>query len=524
MLKPADDRELELAIAFGLFRHRAEQRVRRMEKWFATTLTSIGDGVVAADLHGSVTYMNAMAERLTEWDFDSGRHRHIHDVVRLIDETDLSEIEIPMAQVIAGEVVIGLSARTALCRRSGSRLPIDESASPIRDEHDHIIGVVIVFRDVTEQRRLADELRQTQKLEAVGRLAGGVAHEFNNLMTVVLGNSELLANDSRLDDGLREPVKDIWLAGQRAAVLTRQLLTFGRKQVFQSRPIDVNVCISEIAGMLKRLIGDHVTLETRLDAAPAIIKADRGQLEQAIVNLAANGRDAMPSGGTLTITTRTEPSTVVVEVSDTGTGMNNEVLDHLFEPFFTTKAVGQGTGLGLAAVHGAVTSSGGRIQVDSVVGRGSRFSISFPALQGVAASDVPSAPAVSFDGRGQTALVVDDEPSVRELVARILARTGLDVIEAHDARDALQKARDHGCDLHLLVTDIVTPSGSGVELARRLATTYPTMKTILMSGYAERALVPLRSGDVGAVFVQKPFAPTELLARVRDLLSPRKTT
>src|SRR5206468_1762523 len=354
VLKPVDDRELEVAIAVARYRHQAERRVKQMEHWLATTLTSIGDGVIAMDLNGRVTFMNPVAQRLTGWDLETAMNRQVQEIMPLINEDDLTEIENPARRVLSGGIVLGLSPRTAMVRRSGERMPIDDCAAPVRDEHGNITGVVLVFRDATEQRRRAEVIRQTQRLEAVGRLAGGVAHEFNNLMTVVLGCSELVLDDRRLHTGLRDAIVDIRGAGDRAATLTRQLLTFGRKRPFRPEALDLDAVITDIAGMLDRLLGDHIALKKNLNARPAAIKADRSQIEQLVINLAANGRDAMPSGGTLTISTSRDSTTAVLEVSDTGVGMTPEVKDHLFEPFFTTKDAGKGTGLGLAAAYSTV--------------------------------------------------------------------------------------------------------------------------------------------------------------------------
>jgi two-component system, cell cycle sensor histidine kinase and response regulator CckA len=520
ILKPVDDRELEIAIAVARYRHQAERRVKQMERWLATTLTSIGDGVISLDLNGRVTFINAVAQRLTGWDLATAMNRHVQEVMPLINEDDLTEVENPVRQVLSEGVVLGLSARTAMVRRSGERIPIDDSAAPVRDEHGNIIGVVLVFRDATERRRLADEMHQSKKLEAVGRLAGGVAHEFNNLMTVVLGCSELVLNDHRLDAELREAVVDIRSAGDRAAVLTRQLLTFGRKQPIRPQVLDLNGVIADIAGMLDRLLGDHVSLKANLSARPAMITADRNQIEQLVINLAANGRDAMPAGGTLTIATNRDSSTVLLIVSDTGVGMSAEVKDHLFEPFFTTKDPGKGTGLGLAAVYGTVMLANGRIDVDSSAGSGTTFRIQFPASETVAPSTSVDAPLPPpFTAAGETILVVDDDQLVRELVAKILTRSGFVVLEADGAERALQVANAHRGNLHLVVADVVMRSGSGVEVARRLAAARPGMKALLMSGYAERSLIPLKSGGVDARFIQKPFVPAELLARVGELLA-----
>jgi two-component system, cell cycle sensor histidine kinase and response regulator CckA len=339
--KPVHDRELDIAIDVALHRHDAEKRVKRMERWLATTLSSIGDAVIATDQNGCVTFMNPVAQRLTGWEFGTAAGLHIDEVMPLIDEEQSSSIESPVRRVLSEGVVLGFAQRTLLVRRSGERMPIDDSASPIRSKNEGVTGVVFVFRDVTQERRIAEEVRQSQKLEAVGRLAGGVAHEYNNLMTIVLGFSEMLLASELMPESLRSHATNISHAATRAGTLTRQLLTFGRKQVSQPVPMDLNIAIAEINQMLTCVVGEQVRLEMDLAAGEATIEADRGEIEQMIINLAANARDAMPAGGTLTIATSCEGSSVVIRASDTGTGMTPEVKEHLFEPFFTTKEPGR---------------------------------------------------------------------------------------------------------------------------------------------------------------------------------------
>jgi len=521
VLKPVDDRELDVTIALAIYRHRAERRLRAMERWLSTALRSIADGVIATDLAGRITFFSPVAQMLTGWQEDEALARHVDDVLVLVNEETGESIENPVHRVLSEGLVVGLSPATSLLRRDGTRIAVSDSAAPMRDASDTVSGMVIVIRDVREQRKRDEEQRQAQKLEAVGRLAGGIAHEFNNLMTVVVGQCDLLLEDAALAPALHAPVEDIRGAGRRAASLTRQLLTFGRKQPFRPEALDLNGIVNGIAQMLARILGDHVRLVTELSPDPVVIRADKAQIEQMIVNLAANGRDAMPAGGTLTIATFRDGPFIALRVTDTGVGITPEVRLRLFEPFFTTKGVGQGTGLGLAAVHGTVAAAGGRIDVESAPGAGTSFIVRFPAHhEEPEAPLVPAHAALSWtDVRDKTVLVVDDEKAVREIIARVLRRVGFTVIEAEDGRAALDAVREHLEPLFLVITDAVMPEGGGIDLLRQIARERPGTHLLLMSGYAERTVLPGELGDLHASFLQKPFAPSELLQRVHQLLS-----
>jgi signal transduction histidine kinase len=382
-------------------------------------------------------------------------------------------------------------------------------------------------------RQREDQLRQAQKMEAVGRLAGGVAHDFNNLLTGILGYADLVLRELPPDHPNRDDIEGIRRAGRSASALTRELLAFSRKQVLQPVVMDLNDVVTGTENLMRRLLGEDIQLELRLAANLDQVRADRAQIEQVLMNLAVNARDAMPGGGRLTIETDNvladrsdiadhlggaEGRHVLLRVSDTGHGMTPAVLAHLFEPFFTTKEVGKGTGLGLSTVYGVVKQSAGFIWADSAPGRGAAFSIVLPAVEGAAA------PAVAFDRpevapRGsETVLLVEDNDSVRSLARDTLRRFGYQVLEARNGEEALRVARAQLDRISLLLTDLVMPFMGGRELARQLGRERRDLKVIFTSGYAADTLGPQAVLEPGAVFIQKPFTPTALGQTVRDVL------
>jgi PAS domain S-box-containing protein len=400
-------------------------------------------------------------------------------------------------------------------------------------EDGHLVRVWGTQRDVSDQRRLEEQFRQSQKMEAVGQLAGGIAHDFNNLLTAILGNTQLLLRDLPPGDAMRSDVEEIRKAAERAAGLTRQLLAYSRRQMLQPELLDLNVVVAEMDRMLRRLIGEHITLVSVPAPDLARVRADPSQLEQVLVNLVVNARDAMPEGGRLTIETANVDldaayaqehlgaapgAYAMLAVTDTGTGMDVTVRAHLFEPFFTTKEVGKGTGLGLATVYGIVKQSGGHISVYTEVGQGTSFKVYLPR---VGAPDQPSAPVPARPAatRGsETVLVVEDEPAVLALTCRVLEAEGYTVLCASDGTDALRLVERHGGAIHLLLTDIVMPGMSGRELAEQLAVRRAGIRILYMSGYPGDAAVHHGTLVRGSAFLQKPFTPEGLCRRVRDVL------
>jgi two-component system cell cycle sensor histidine kinase/response regulator CckA len=392
---------------------------------------------------------------------------------------------------------------------------------------------IATIEDITERKRAEEEARQLHKMEAIGRLAGGIAHDFNNLVTAIVGYADVALNQLRADDPVSRDIQEIRLAGQSAASLTRQLLAFSRKQVLQPEVLDLNAIVSRLSRLLRRLIGEHIRLEWRLARPLDRVKADPGQVEQVILNLALNARDAMPGGGTLSIETANvtldtaytseHPGAavgqhVMLAISDTGIGMDRAVQEHVFEPFYTTKELGKGTGLGLATVYGIVKQSGGSIFVYSEPEHGTTFKIFLPRAEPVAEVVTVQPHSSGAVGGSETILLVEDQPGVRAVMRATLTRHGYTVLEASGGDEALRIEQHHHERIHLLLTDVVMPAMSGREVAQQLLQRRPGIRVLYTSGYTDDAIIHHGVIELGVAFIQKPFSPTSLLRKVREVL------
>ena len=390
-----------------------------------------------------------------------------------------------------------------------------------------------IQRDVTERIHLEEQLRNAQQMEAIGRLAGGVAHDFNNILSIIMGHGELLLMNSGADEKTRNGVEQIRRAADRAASLTQQLLAFSRKQVLQPKLLDLNETVADVQKMLARVIGEDIEVVARLHPSLMTVKADPGQVEQVLVNLAVNARDAMPQGGKLAMeTSNVEVSAqqardldlvpggyVMLSVTDTGHGMDPATLSHVFEPFFTTKPKGKGTGLGLATVYGIVKQSGGSIGVDSEAGKGTSFSIYLPASEALAGTQAGQALAPKVRGGTETILVAEDEPDLRELTRIFLVGYGYKVLEAASADEAIRTAEESAETIHLLLTDVIMPGGmSGRQLAERILSKRPQTKIVYMTGYTDDMVMQHRVLEPGVQLLQKPFSKADLALKVRSTL------
>jgi PAS domain S-box-containing protein len=515
-----------LEAAHGELRRRFAE-LSDLKSYTDHVLDSLVNGIVTINLDGRVITLNGAAEALLGCPaVAAARGRHVTDILGHSPEL----VAILQAAI---QWRTGRTVTVTLPNRQGGVVPVEVTTSTLKGGDEQDLGVIVVLRDLTAVRALEAQLRHAQKMEAVGRLAGGVAHDFNNLLTVITGRSQLLLLKLAPESSLRRDVELVEETAHRASALTRQLLAFSRKQMVQPRVVDLNEVVRGMETMLSRLIGEDIALATRLDPTAGCVRADPAQLEQMIVNLAVNARDAMPLGGRLTLETsfvrldegfarqnvglRPGPH-VRLAVRDTGVGMDGLIKAHLFEPFFTTKGPGKGTGLGLATVYGIVTQSGGAIRVDSEPGQGALFTVDLPRVD--APADLrgdPGIPAAAPHG-SETVLLVEDEPAVRGLARDILHQQGYTVLEAADGDEALRVGRDHGGPIHLLVTDVVMPQMGGRELADRLQAGRREVKVLYVSGYTDDAILHQGVSETGTAFLPKPFTASALAHKVREVL------
>jgi PAS domain S-box-containing protein len=516
----------------ALEREAAErQRVERSRAVLANALEQSADAVAIVDTALRIVHVNAAFEQITGRPGGDARGR------MLLEAFAPAAPGTPEGQSLLTAIREGRPWRGVLAGARADGLSFDArvSVAPVRDATGTVTHQVLSARDVTDELREQEGRRHAQRLEAIGTLAGGVAHDFNNLLTAINGYATVALEDLQPGDPLREDLEEIRNAGERAADLTRQLLAFGRRQVLTPESIDLGAVVAGIQKMLGRLIGEQVHLVTNLGSDAWLIRADRGQVEQVLVNLAVNARDAMPSGGRLVVSTanvrvsdaeaRRHPEGaagdfVRLRVEDTGLGMSQEVLARVFEPFFTTKDQGKGTGLGLSTVYGIVRQSHGFVEVTSAPGAGTTFDVYLPRDT---AETLPAAPGKERDrtraAAGEVVLVVEDEEQVRSLVVSQLTARGYAVLSAADGREALRIAEPRGERIDVLLADVVMPRMSGPELARLLHRSHPETAVIYMSGYAEEAVLAQGTLGSGSDFIGKPFAVDDLTARIRQLLA-----
>jgi two-component system cell cycle sensor histidine kinase/response regulator CckA len=661
IVKPFAEKELKVAVEIALYKHRMDRKLIESREWFATTLKSVGDGVIATDPQGIVSFLNPTAERLTGWQQDEAVGKPLSEIFHIVNEYSREPCDNPVQRVLREGAVVGLANHTILISRTGKKIPIADSGAPIRDAAQAIMGVVLVFRDqtlereaqealrmekekfrllveespfglsilgkegaykyinprfselfgytleevptgrewfrkafpdegyrkqviaswvschadsetdkmvpqtftvtckdgsqkiikffsvrtgtkeqfviyedLTEQKKIEEQFFQSQKMEAVGRFAGGVAHDLNNLMSVVIGFSELILEKLGRDDPVREKLDDIYKAGQRATVLTRQLLAFSRKQVMRPKVLDLNHVLLDFEKMLRRLIGEDIELRTALNPNLGRVKADPGQIEQVVMNLAVNARDAMPQGGKLTIETQNvfldetyayqhgielqAGFYVMLAVSDTGVGMDKEITAKIFEPFYTTKEKGKGTGLGLATVYGIVKQSDGCIWVYSEPGQGATFKIYLPRIE-QDAELLQQKPIEERPASGsETILIVEDDDAVRKLARTALKSYGYTVLDTRSGEEALAVSRRYSGNIHLLLTDVVMPKISGRQLAEQITKERSKLRVLYMSGYTDNIIAHHGILDQGVNFIQKPLTPKSLALTVREVL------
>jgi len=524
---PLRDREGKVIGVIGTYEDITERKQDEAERMrLMTAIEQAAESVVITGAEGEIQYVNPAFSAMTGY----SREEALGKNPRILKsgKQDAAFYASLWATILAGQVWNGEMINR---RKDGSLYTEKMSITPVHNEHGKMTHIIAMKEDITARKLLEDQFRQAQKMEAVGRLAAGVAHDFNNLLTIIIGYSDVMLDRFASGDPMRAYTTEIKGAGGRAVGLTRQLLAFSRQQVLAPQVLDLNTLITNLTKLLNRLIGEDIDLVFNAGPLPATVKADPGHIEQVLMNLAVNSRDAMPRGGKLTIETShvqvdeaygsthysmPAGSYVMLAVSDTGCGMDKDIQAHIFEPFFTTKEMGKGTGLGLATVYGIVKQSGGSIWVYSEPGAGTTFKIYLPAVKGAPHAAKESAvPA----GGSETVLLVEDDAGLRGLARMVLeAQGGYKVLESPGGKEARLFAGQHKGPIHLLLTDVVMPGMSGRELSEELATLRPEMKILYMSGYTDDTVVRHGVLEEGMAFLQKPFTAESLLRKVRELL------
>jgi two-component system cell cycle sensor histidine kinase/response regulator CckA len=507
----------------------AEEKLRRTEHRYRTLIESVPDIIYTLDLDGSLSYVSPRWKKILG-------HDESEVLGRFFIEFAPPEDHLFLVRVFKDVRNFKKNVENVhwhYLRKDGASRFFLGSAAPLFDEEGRVTGMIGMARDVTDHKRLEEQLLQSQKMESIGNLAGGIAHDFNNLLGGILGYATFVKRKLSTRDKIYQSIEAIERSAQRAAELTKQLLGFARRGKYQVRPIDCNALIQEIVLILQRTIDPRVAIEVDPDPRLSLIEGDEAQIQQALMNICLNARDAMPKGGTLKIASRNqrmvpdqasrqrgmkEGSYIRLTLSDTGTGMISEVRDRIFEPFFTTKAKGQGTGLGLSMVYGIIQNHGGMIEVQSHTGIGSTFTVFLPAVASAALNGEELSPAPDSHRGRETILLVDDEEIIRELGIDILEDRGYRVFSASEGREAVRIYRERIRDIDLVILDVMMPGIGGKETYRLLRAINPQVKVLLSSGYSTNGEVGeiLKQGVSG--FVQKPYREEELAAKIREVL------
>jgi PAS domain S-box-containing protein len=531
-----DLRSLSATVRHAIGRHAYREALQSLESRagqarFRLLADNIKEAFLVVEMpHGRPLYLSRMWEEI--WG------RHVDDAYAdpqvwfdAIHPDDRASVAATIAALPAEEQRSGVFR---IRRPDGTVRWVHGRLFPILDEREQLHRLVVLVEDITQVRQAEEQLFHAQKMEAVGRLAGGIAHDFNNLLVVIQGYARLIAEDLAASHPAQEALEEILAAAHSAAGLTGQLLAFSRRQIMQPQILDLNRMLHRGQSMVRRVIGEDITLVVHLTEPLSHVSADPGQIEQVVMNLVVNARDAMPEGGRLTIETAdvelddgyvaqhpgaTAGRHVMIAVSDNGVGMDPETQRRLFEPFFTTKAAGQGTGLGLATVYGIVKQSQGSIWVYSEPGRGTTFKIYLPAVGGSACPLAPPQVLMAALQGTETVLLVEDQPEVRRLIEKTLGRQGYQVLAAGDSDHATTLARKHEGPIHLLLTDVVLPGTSGRDIAQKVLAERPDVRVLYMSGYTDDAIVQHGVLEPGLAFIQKPFTGDALLRKIRDVLS-----
>ena len=520
-------------------RRQAEENYRQISHQQELILNSAGEGIFGLDMEGNVTFINPAAARILEWDVQElvGRNSHLTWHYLKTDGTPY-----PIEECVLNKLLKAGTAKTVnnevFQKRNSVSFPVEYTSTPII-ENDKLVGAVVTFKDITEynraeaeKKKLEEQLRQAQKMEAIGALAGGVAHDFNNILTAIIGYASLIEAQMGPDDPLRHNIVQVLRATERATGLTHSLLAFSRKQAVDLKPVKLNEIICGFQKILTRLIGEDIEFKVNCTSEDLTVEADRGQIEQVLMNLATNARDAMPNGGSLLITTSSlelDSSSVpfheikkpgkyaFISVSDSGSGMDKDIKEHIFEPFFTTKEVGKGTGLGLAIVYGIIKKHNGSIHVYSEPGQGTTFNIYLPLVTSIT-QDIRREATVRLPSGHETILLVEDEETVRQVIRATLEEYGYTVMEAINGTEAVEVFGANQDKIQLLLCDLIMPKKNGREAYEEIRKIRPDIKAIFMSGYTKDIIVKKGFMEEGVNFISKPITPTDLLKKIRVVL------
>lgn len=530
IIKPFGDRELNIGIEMAIYKHRMEMRLQESREWFQTTLNSIGDAVIATDKDGNVLFMNPVAESLTAWSQEEATGKDLTEVFHIINEKTRERCKNPVRKVLETGTIVGLANNTVLISKQGKEYIIADSGSPIRNSEGQIIGVVMVFRDVTEETCLRDQLQQARKMESIGTLTAGIAHDFNNILGIIIGNTELALDDVPERNPAHFNLEEIRTASLRAKDIIRQLLSFSRKTDPEKKPTDPAPVIKESLKLLRSSLPAIIDIRQDIPNEVGTILADPTQLCQIMINMGTNAVHAMQdTGGILEVRLndadadelKTIPGLpagnyIRLKVSDTGAGISSEIRDRIYDPYFTTKEVGKGTGMGLSIVHGIVKSHGGSISVESAPGKGTTFRIFFPAFKGEAKteSETKAKPPTG----NEKILFIDDEKSATDMVGMMLSRLGYDAEISVNPVSALEIFRSDPDSFDLIITDMTMPQMTGDQLAQDILAIRPDVPVIICTGFSERMSEQI-SRDVGIrKYIQKPFNMHEIAVAIREVL------
>ena len=508
---------------------KAEEAIQQEKDMAQRYLDIAGVMLVALETDGTVTLINKKGCQILGCEEEEIIGKNWFD--NFIPKAMRREIQDVFDELMQGTSSVRQYNENPVLTKKGTERMVAWHNTLLTNDKGDIIGTLSSGEDITENRRLEEQLFQSQKMEAIGRLAGGIAHDFNNALTAIMGYSDIIAKDAEVKDKHRSYIDEIKKSAERAATLTQQLLAFSRKQIMQPKVLNLNTMLKNTKNMLQRMIGEDITFRLQTATPIDMIKVDPGKIEQVVINLAVNARDAMPNGGILEVETKNifldhafcemhkgaNPGNyVLLSVHDTGKGIDNETMKHIFEPFFTTKEIGKGTGLGLATVYGIVRQSGGYIDVQSQEGSGTTVAIYLPRVDKVPET-VEKHESKVAEGKNETILFVEDDDMVRNMVAAVLEQYGYNVIEAENGSVAMKRCEQED-KIHLMITDVVMPGISGPDLVRQIITIQPEMKVLYISGYTDDAIVHHGVLDENTPFLQKPFTPQKLALKVQELL------